>query len=246
MEINLKIFEPARAPLFWQNNKENLKKEFKSHRFIFSTKSFPLIIPKSLLLSSNYLSIFGRLKLGICSALIDSQWIWAWSHVSAAEKGTANFKAPIVHKLWLLYVNDEIYSMLIQLQGKWTFFAISWFRAWTVHKCSISKLMFSLNTPIKHTEWYSSDDKSVPITVWTIFGCNHLKQALPVAVYILKYDGGNIKIYACYAASAPGQFATMERKMNFQVHQGILHDNVRMTLQAEAQYKLDDAAEQWP
>uniref|UniRef100_A0A8C9ZIR6 Uncharacterized protein n=1 Tax=Sander lucioperca TaxID=283035 RepID=A0A8C9ZIR6_SANLU len=42
------------------------------------------------------------------------------------------------------------------------------------------------------------------------------------------YGGGNIMILACFAASGPGQLRIIEGKMNSQVYQTILQDNVRM------------------
>ena len=46
----------------------------------------------------------------------------------------------------------------------------------------------------------------------------------------IKYGGGNIMIWACFAASGPGQLATIQGKMNSQVYQTILQDNVRMSV----------------
>uniref|UniRef100_A0A8C9ZUJ5 Transposase n=1 Tax=Sander lucioperca TaxID=283035 RepID=A0A8C9ZUJ5_SANLU len=46
----------------------------------------------------------------------------------------------------------------------------------------------------------------------------------------VKYGGGNIMIWACFAASGPGQLGIIEGKMNFQVYQTILQDNVRMSV----------------
>ncbi|KAF7650570.1 hypothetical protein LDENG_00123650 [Lucifuga dentata] len=42
-------------------------------------------------------------------------------------------------------------------------------------------------------------------------------------------------IWGCFAASGPGPLAIIEGKMNSQVYQGILQDNVRM---AVSQLKL--------
>lgn len=46
----------------------------------------------------------------------------------------------------------------------------------------------------------------------------------------VKYGGGNIMMWACFAASGPGQLAIIEGKMNSQVYQTILQDNVRMSV----------------
>uniref|UniRef100_A0A8C9X1V4 Transposase Tc1-like domain-containing protein n=1 Tax=Sander lucioperca TaxID=283035 RepID=A0A8C9X1V4_SANLU len=47
----------------------------------------------------------------------------------------------------------------------------------------------------------------------------------------VKYGGGNIMIWACFAASGPGQLGIIEGKMNSQIYQTILQDNVRMSVQ---------------
>uniref|UniRef100_A0A3B4WZD1 Tc1-like transposase DDE domain-containing protein n=1 Tax=Seriola lalandi dorsalis TaxID=1841481 RepID=A0A3B4WZD1_SERLL len=46
----------------------------------------------------------------------------------------------------------------------------------------------------------------------------------------VKYGGGNLMIWACSAASGPGQLAIIEGKMNSQVYQRILQDNLRMSV----------------
>ena len=46
----------------------------------------------------------------------------------------------------------------------------------------------------------------------------------------VKYGGGNIMIWACFTASGPGQLGIIEGKMNSQVYQTILQDNVRMSV----------------
>nr|ACM08864.1 Transposable element Tcb1 transposase [Salmo salar] len=43
----------------------------------------------------------------------------------------------------------------------------------------------------------------------------------------VKYGGGSIMVWGCFAASGPGQLAIIDGKMNFQVYQDILQDNVR-------------------
>lgn len=46
----------------------------------------------------------------------------------------------------------------------------------------------------------------------------------------VKYGGGNIMIWACCAASGPGQLAIIERKMNSHVYLKIRQDYVRMSV----------------
>lgn len=48
-------------------------------------------------------------------------------------------------------------------------------------------------------------------------------------IQTIKHDGGNIMIWACFAASGPGQLAVIEGKMNSQVYQKCLQD-VRLSV----------------
>lgn len=45
----------------------------------------------------------------------------------------------------------------------------------------------------------------------------------------VKYGGGNLMIWACFAASEP-ELAIIEEKISSQVYQTILQDNVRMSV----------------
>uniref|UniRef100_A0A3B4TNE5 Uncharacterized protein n=1 Tax=Seriola dumerili TaxID=41447 RepID=A0A3B4TNE5_SERDU len=46
----------------------------------------------------------------------------------------------------------------------------------------------------------------------------------------VKYGGGNLMIWACFAASGPGQLAMIEGKMNSQIYQRIPQDNLRLSV----------------
>ena len=52
----------------------------------------------------------------------------------------------------------------------------------------------------------------------------------------VKYDGGSIRVWGCFAASGPAQLAIIDRKLNSQVYQGILRENVRLS---DRQFKLN-------
>ena len=52
-------------------------------------------------------------------------------------------------------------------------------------------------------------------------------------------------VWGCFAASGPGQLAIISGKMNFQVNQDILQENV-ICPPIETQQKLDDATGQRP
>ena len=43
----------------------------------------------------------------------------------------------------------------------------------------------------------------------------------------MKYGGGGIMVWGCFAASGPGRIAIIEGKMNSQVYQDILQGNLR-------------------
>jgi hypothetical protein len=44
----------------------------------------------------------------------------------------------------------------------------------------------------------------------------------------VKYGGGSIMVWSSFAASGPGQLAIIDGKMNSQVYQDILQENVRL------------------
>jgi hypothetical protein len=46
----------------------------------------------------------------------------------------------------------------------------------------------------------------------------------------VKYCGGSIMVWGCFAASGPGQLAIIDGKMNSEVYQDILQENVRLSL----------------
>lgn len=63
--------------------------------------------------------------------------------------------------------------------------------------------------------------------IWRKKGtAHHHENIIPT----VKYGGGNIMIWACFAASGPGQLTIIEGKMNSQVYQKILQDNVRVSV----------------
>ena len=62
----------------------------------------------------------------------------------------------------------------------------------------------------------------------------------------IKYGEGSVMVWGCFAASGPGQLAVIGRKMNSQVHQDILQENVTICSPIEAQQKLGDATGQRP
>jgi hypothetical protein len=61
--------------------------------------------------------------------------------------------------------------------------------------------------------------------VWRKKGTAHQHQNL---IPNVKYGGGSIMVWGCFAASGPGQLAIIDGKMNSQVHQDILQENVRL------------------
>ena len=61
----------------------------------------------------------------------------------------------------------------------------------------------------------------------------------------VKYGGGSIMVWGCFAASGHGQLAINAGKMNSQVYQDILQENEKC-LPIEAQHKLSDATGQRP
>ena len=44
----------------------------------------------------------------------------------------------------------------------------------------------------------------------------------------VKYGGGSIMLWGCFAASGPGQLAVIDGKIHSQVYQDILQENVRL------------------
>ncbi|KAF7655970.1 hypothetical protein LDENG_00047760 [Lucifuga dentata] len=53
----------------------------------------------------------------------------------------------------------------------------------------------------------------------------HYENIIPT----LKYGGGSIMIWGCFAASGPGLLAIIEGKVNSQVYQGIVQDNLKLS-----------------
>ncbi len=51
-------------------------------------------------------------------------------------------------------------------------------------------------------------------------------------------------VWACFAASGPGQLANIDRTMNSELYQQILKENVRTSVKEESQEKVDHAATQ--
>ena len=57
----------------------------------------------------------------------------------------------------------------------------------------------------------------------------------------VKYGGGSIMVWGCFAACGPGQLAIIDRKMNSQVYHEIQQENVVYLMkQIEGQQKLGD------
>ena len=46
----------------------------------------------------------------------------------------------------------------------------------------------------------------------------------------VNYGGGSIVVWGCFASSGPGQLAIINGKMNSQVSQDILQENVRLSV----------------
>jgi hypothetical protein len=44
------------------------------------------------------------------------------------------------------------------------------------------------------------------------------------------YGGGSIMVWGCFAASRPGKLTIINRKMNSQVYQDVLQENVRLSV----------------
>ena len=63
--------------------------------------------------------------------------------------------------------------------------------------------------------------------VWRKKGTAHQHQNL---IPTVKYGGGSIMVWGCFAASGPGQLAIIDGKMNSQVYQDILQENVRLSV----------------
>ena len=63
--------------------------------------------------------------------------------------------------------------------------------------------------------------------VWRKKGTAHQHQNL---IPTVKYGGGSIMVWGCFAASGPGQLAIIDGKMNSQVFQDILQENVRLSV----------------
>jgi hypothetical protein len=62
--------------------------------------------------------------------------------------------------------------------------------------------------------------------VWRKKGTAHQHQNLPT----VKYGGGSIMVWDCFAASGPGQLVIIDGKMNSQVYEDILQENVRLSV----------------
>jgi hypothetical protein len=62
----------------------------------------------------------------------------------------------------------------------------------------------------------------------------------------VKFGGGSIMIWGCLAASAPGQLAIIDGKINFQVYQDFLQENLRRSVRQLKHNKLGDATGQKP
>ena len=63
--------------------------------------------------------------------------------------------------------------------------------------------------------------------VWRKNGTAHQHQNL---IPTVKYGGGSIMVWGCFAASGPGQLAIINRKMNSWFYQDILQENVRLSV----------------
>lgn len=63
--------------------------------------------------------------------------------------------------------------------------------------------------------------------VWRKNGRAHQHQNL---IPTVKYGGGSIMVWGCFAASGPGQLAIIDGKINSQVNQDILQENVRLSV----------------
>ncbi len=63
----------------------------------------------------------------------------------------------------------------------------------------------------------------------------------------VKHGGGSIMVWACFAASWPGQPAIIDGTMNSELYQQILKENVRTSvLRTESQENVGHAARQQP
>jgi hypothetical protein len=49
-------------------------------------------------------------------------------------------------------------------------------------------------------------------------------------ILTVRYSGGSIRVWSCFAASGYGQLANIDVKMNSQVYQDILQENVRLSV----------------
>ena len=58
-------------------------------------------------------------------------------------------------------------------------------------------------------------------------GTEHQHQNL---IQTVKYGGGSIMVWGCFAVSGPGQLAIIDGKMNSQVYQDILQENVSVSV----------------
>uniref|UniRef100_A0A803JTH1 Uncharacterized protein n=1 Tax=Xenopus tropicalis TaxID=8364 RepID=A0A803JTH1_XENTR len=55
----------------------------------------------------------------------------------------------------------------------------------------------------------------------------HQHQNLIPTVKYVKYGGGSVMVWGCFAASGPGRLAVIDGTMNSTVYQKILKENVR-------------------
>uniref|UniRef100_A0AAR2JTD1 Uncharacterized protein n=1 Tax=Pygocentrus nattereri TaxID=42514 RepID=A0AAR2JTD1_PYGNA len=56
----------------------------------------------------------------------------------------------------------------------------------------------------------------------------------------VKYGGGGMMVWGCFAASRPGRIAVINRKMNSQVYQDILQGNLRPSVFELKQFCMVD------
>ena len=74
-------------------------------------------------------------------------------------------------------------------------------------------------------------------------GTSHQHQNL---IPTVKYGGGSIMVWGCFAASGPEPLAVIDGKMNSQVYQDFAGECKAICPPIEAQQKLGDATGQQP
>ena len=110
--------------------------------------------------------------------------------------------------------------------------------ATTVQKNTSARLKFSkVHLDVPQRYWLNilwTDETTVELfgrnmqTVeWSKKGIAHQHQNL---IPTVKYGGGSIMVWGCFAGSGAGQLAIIDGKMNSQVYQDILQENVKLSV----------------